>query len=55
MIESQNRQAAEYKAKGRVSYADCFAAALAKLHRAELVTGDEELRQLEKEVTIRWV
>jgi ribonuclease VapC len=49
------RQAAQYKAKGRIAYADCFAAALARLRKAELVTGDQELRRLEKEVAIRWV
>jgi len=49
------KQAAQYKAKGRIAYADCFAAALARLRKAELVTGDRELRRLENEVTIRWV
>jgi ribonuclease VapC len=49
------RQAAQYKAKGRIAYADCFAAALARLRKAELATGDRELRRLENEVTIRWV
>jgi len=41
------RQAAVFKATKRMAYADCFAAALAKLHSAELVTGDPEFRQLE--------
>ena len=36
------RQAAIYKATRTMAYADCFAAALAKLRKAELVTGDEE-------------
>jgi predicted nucleic acid-binding protein len=49
------RQAAEYKSRGGISYADCFAAALARLRKAELVTGDPELQQLAKEVAIRWV
>ncbi|MDO9541194.1 MAG: type II toxin-antitoxin system VapC family toxin, partial [Kiritimatiellia bacterium] len=34
------RQAAIYKATKKMSYADCFAAALAKIRKAELVTGD---------------
>jgi predicted nucleic acid-binding protein len=38
-----------------MSYGDCFAAALAKLRKAELVTGDEEFRQIEKEIKILWI
>ena len=49
------RQAAEFKASKRMSYGDCFAAALAKLRKAELVTGDEEFRQIEKEIKILWI
>jgi predicted nucleic acid-binding protein len=49
------RQAAIFKARGRISYADCFAAALAKMHKAELVTGDKEFKQLEGEVKIFWL
>ena len=48
------RQAAAYKAKGGIAYADCFAAALAKLKKAELVTGDKEFKQVENEVKILW-
>ncbi len=47
--------AAQLKATKKMSYADCFAAALAKLRRAELVTGDEEFRQVEGEMKIRWI
>ena len=49
------KQAAEFKATRKMSYADCFAAALAKLRRAELVTGDNEFRQVEGEVRIEWL
>lgn len=49
------RQAAEFKAARKMSYADCFAAALAKLRKAELVTGDKEFRQVEREVKILWI
>lgn len=49
------RQAAAYKADRKMSYADCFAAALAKEHKAELITGDKEFKQVESEVQIRWV
>jgi predicted nucleic acid-binding protein len=38
-----------------MSYADCFAAALAKLRKAELVTGDKEFRQIEGEIKVSWV
>lgn len=49
------KQAAEFKAKHRMSYADCFAAALAKLRKVELVTGDKEFRQVEDEVKLLWL
>jgi ribonuclease VapC len=49
------RQAAALKAKGRIAYADCFAAALAKQHKAELVTGDKEFKVLEGEIKVEWI
>lgn len=49
------RQAAALKAKPRMSYADCFASALAKSRKAELVTGDRDFRQVEGEVKILWL
>jgi predicted nucleic acid-binding protein len=49
------RQAALFKASGNISYADCFAAALAKNKKAELVTGDKEFRLLEGEIKIYWL
>jgi uncharacterized protein len=49
------RQAAEFKSCKRMSYADCFAAATAKRYQAELVTGDVEFRQMEKEIKILWI
>lgn len=49
------RQAAEFKSTKRMSYADCFAAATAKRYRAELVTGDSEFKQVEKEIKILWI
>lgn len=49
------KQAAEFKAIKKISYGDCFAAALAKLRKAELVTGDEEFKQVEGEVKILWI
>ncbi|MCH8266538.1 MAG: type II toxin-antitoxin system VapC family toxin [Acidobacteria bacterium] len=49
------QQAAEFKAKKKMSYADCFAAALAKSRKAALVTGDKEFKQVEGEVKILWI
>jgi ribonuclease VapC len=49
------RMAAELKATKKMSYADCFAAALASLYNAELVTGDKEFKQVEDSVKILWI
>ena len=49
------RLAAAYKSIYPIAYADCFAAALAKIHDAELITGDPEFKQLEGEVQIHWL
>lgn len=49
------REAAGFKAKRKMSYADCFAAALAKQKKAHLVTGDREFAQVEGEIQIIWV
>ena len=49
------REAARFKAKGKMSFADCFAAALAKEHKADLVTGDAEFKQVEGEIRIGWL
>ncbi len=48
-------QAALYKSKGNISYADTFAAALAKLRNCPVVTGDKEFKQLEREIKIEWL
>jgi predicted nucleic acid-binding protein len=49
------RQAAIFKALGNISYADCFAAALAKAQDAEIVTGDKEFKALKGEIGIAWL
>jgi predicted nucleic acid-binding protein len=50
------RQAAIFKATKKMSYADCFAAALAKTQNAELMTGDSEFKVVEAELRkIRWL
>lgn len=47
--------AAAFKARHKMSLADCFAAALAKARKAELVTGDAEFKQVESQVSVRWL
>ena len=49
------RMAGTFKARHRMSYADCFAAALAKDRKSDLVTGDKEFKQVEGQVSIRWL
>jgi predicted nucleic acid-binding protein len=49
------RLAATFKARGGISYADAFAAALAKERKADLLTGDSEFRALEGEIKIAWL
>ena len=49
------RQAAIYKATHKMSYADCFVAALGKIKNAEVVTGDPEFKALAKEISIAWL
>lgn len=49
------KEAARIKAFKKISYADCFAAALAKANKAELITGDREFKSLEREINIIWI
>ena len=49
------RQAAIYKVKGNISYADCYVAALAKLRKGNVVTGDKEFEILADDVKITWL
>jgi predicted nucleic acid-binding protein len=49
------RKAAVYKATRKLSYADAFAAALAKIRNAQLVTGDREFREVEDDIDIEWL
>ena len=48
-------EAAKFKGTNKMSYADAFAAALAKHKKAELVTGDPEFKSVEKEIKILWL
>ncbi len=48
-------QAAQFKARQKMSLADCFAAALAVQHKADLVTGDREFVAITGEIKIVWL
>ena len=50
-----SKQAASYKTGNKLSYADAFAAALAKIKGAELVSGGAEFQPLAKEIKINWL
>ncbi len=45
----------EMKAVKKMSLADCFAAGLAKQKKADLYTGDRDLKNVEREVNIVWL
>jgi predicted nucleic acid-binding protein len=49
------REAARVKATKQMAYANCFAAALAGLKKAEIYTGDNEFKAVEKEIKIVWL
>ena len=49
------RLAATYNANSNISYADCFTAALARIRKGEIVTGDKEFKLLENEIKISWL
>jgi ribonuclease VapC len=49
------RQAAIFKAAKKLPYADAFAAGLAKLRNAELVTGDRDFEAVEDQIKIAWL
>ena len=48
-------EAASFKARNKIAYADCFAAALAKRENCPLVTGDKEFKALESEIKVIWL
>ncbi len=49
------RTAAGLKASRKMSYADCFAAALALSRKSALVTGDREFKGVEGKIKIEWL
>jgi len=49
------KDAGYFKSKNKMSFADCFAAALARERKAQLATGDLEFKQIESEISINWL
>jgi predicted nucleic acid-binding protein len=49
------KEAGRFKVKHKISYADCFAAALTRVNKGELLTGNREFEQLESEIRIIWI
>ena len=47
--------AANFKAHYKMSYADAFAAGLAEMKKATLVTGDREFKPAGKKIKIHWI
>lgn len=47
--------AADMKSRFSFSLADAFTAALARKHKADLVTGDPEFKAVEHEVKVSWL
>ncbi len=50
-----SKEAGNFKARKRISYADCFAAALAKMNNCRVVTGDPEFRAVSEDIDVYWV
>jgi ribonuclease VapC len=58
MIEADRNQAfaaAHLKARHALSLGDAFVAALARLKKASVVTGDPEVRPLSPEISVEWI
>jgi ribonuclease VapC len=49
------KEAARFKSRYPIAYADCFAAALARREGGKLVTGDPEFRRLNREISVIWI
>ena len=51
----QSLKAGELKARYKMSYVDCLAAALAMLHQGVLVTGDRDFEKLGRQAKVLWI
>ena len=52
---SQSLQAGEIKARHKIPYVDCLAAALAMIRQAILVTSDRDFEKLGRRVQVLWI
>jgi predicted nucleic acid-binding protein len=50
-----SQEATRFMSKNKMSYADCYAAALAESKEADLVTGDSEFKAVEDQIKIIWI
>jgi len=48
-------QSARLKAQYAVAFGNCFSAALAMVNQGQVLTGDPEFKNLEKEVSVIWL
>ena len=53
--QNMTQEAAILKGKYKVAYADCFAVALAKAKKAEILTGNPEFKKFKEQVKINWI
>ena len=51
----QSLQAGEIKARHKIPYVDCLAAALAQKRRAVLVTSDRDFEKLGRRIQVLWI
>lgn len=47
--------AGKFKAFKKMSYADCFVAALAKQKKGRIITGDMEFKEVKDEIKVFWI
>jgi predicted nucleic acid-binding protein len=52
---TQCLKAAEIKARNKIPYVDCLAAALALVHGATIVTSDRDFEKLGRQAKILWI
>jgi predicted nucleic acid-binding protein len=53
--EELSELAGQLKVTKKMSWADCFAAALAKREKVEVYTGDPEFKAMEREIKVVWL
>ena len=49
------REAGKIKAHYKLSYADCFAAGLARMKKGEVITGDPEFECVKNQIKVCWI